>query len=398
MPTKKKKKTDLLKLNLGAGETPLKGYENLDRMTGQEIYPLAYDDGVADEIRASHVLEHFSHRDTAAVLADWIRVLKPGGVLKIAVPDFEKIIAGVIAHASINVEGYLMGGHVDENDRHGAIFTGQKLCELLSGLGMERIHNWTPTEIDCSSLPISLNVKAFKPSIPHGEAPFNGVTFCLAAPRYGPSEHHRCILETLARFKARVRIVSGCFWNQHLGEAIEAEIAEPDCRYICTLDYDSVFAPDDVAELYRIMETHPEIDALLPMQSGRGSDKPLFTMRDHDGVPMKEVLPGVFEGITCKVATGHFGLTFIRAEKLRQLPRPWMVGVPDSDGRWTSGRIDPDIYFWYEWAKAKNTIHMANHVVIGHIEDVIMWPKDDLTPCYQRVSDYIKGGKPKEAR
>jgi len=49
------------RLNLGAGDKPLDGYINLDRKTGQECFPLAYDDGSVDVIRASHILEHFPH-------------------------------------------------------------------------------------------------------------------------------------------------------------------------------------------------------------------------------------------------------------------------------------------------------------------------------------------------
>ena len=50
-------------------------------------------DGYADLVRASHVLEHYSWRDTVAVMSEWARVLKPGGVLQIAVPNFDYIIA-----------------------------------------------------------------------------------------------------------------------------------------------------------------------------------------------------------------------------------------------------------------------------------------------------------------
>src|ERR1043166_5452414 len=71
------------RLNLGAGNAPLLGYSNIDRSYkechGQtdeaggillcgEAFPLClefprtpYGDDVAEEIRASHVLEHFSH-------------------------------------------------------------------------------------------------------------------------------------------------------------------------------------------------------------------------------------------------------------------------------------------------------------------------------------------------
>ena len=58
---------DNMKLNLGAGEQQLEGYTNLDRKTGQEVYPLSgfltdhreldECDRNITEIRASHVLE-----------------------------------------------------------------------------------------------------------------------------------------------------------------------------------------------------------------------------------------------------------------------------------------------------------------------------------------------------
>lgn len=389
---------EILKLNLGAGGCELPGYKNMDRKTGEEVYPLELPDACADEIRASHVLEHFSHRVTMDVLKEWVRVLKPGGALKVCVPDMEVICHTVAAGIPINAEGYLMGGHMDSDDHHGAVFTRDKLSAMFCEAGLERVRIFTSDVQDCSSLEISLNMVGYKPSVPTGELAFDGVTFVLATPRYGPSEHHRCIYEALQKVKARVRSFSGCFWNQHLCNAIEDEIARPECRYICTLDYDSLFTTQDVVELYRIMETHPHIDALVPMQSGRGSNAPLFTMRDKYGKSMSTVPAGTFDGLTSEIATGHFGLTFIRADKLRDLPKPWMVGRPAADGGWGDGHVDPDIDFWFKWSESGRRVSLANHVVIGHIEDCILWPCADLSPIYQRVSDYIKHGKPPEAR
>lgn len=45
-------------------------------------------DGTADVIYGCHILEHFHRRDVPRVLAEWFRILKPGGTLRIAVPDF----------------------------------------------------------------------------------------------------------------------------------------------------------------------------------------------------------------------------------------------------------------------------------------------------------------------
>ena len=81
----------MIRLDLGAGEISPPGYVPMGNAHGRPIYPLAIKDDSVDEIRCSHALEHFPHGRLADVLADWVRVLKPGGVLRIAVPDFAKI-------------------------------------------------------------------------------------------------------------------------------------------------------------------------------------------------------------------------------------------------------------------------------------------------------------------
>lgn len=45
-----------------------------------------------DEVRASHVLEHFFLKEMDSVLAEWVRVLAPGGVLRLIVPDLSIVL------------------------------------------------------------------------------------------------------------------------------------------------------------------------------------------------------------------------------------------------------------------------------------------------------------------
>jgi len=84
-----------LKLHLGCGRRILPGWCNVDvvdlpgldlRCAVDRMPMLA--DGSADVAYASHILEHFQRRDVPRVLAEWRRVLRPGGTLRIAVPDF----------------------------------------------------------------------------------------------------------------------------------------------------------------------------------------------------------------------------------------------------------------------------------------------------------------------
>jgi predicted SAM-dependent methyltransferase len=50
---------------------------------------LPFEDCFADQVNASHILEHFSFRETISVLREWIRVLKIGGRLIIVVPNLK---------------------------------------------------------------------------------------------------------------------------------------------------------------------------------------------------------------------------------------------------------------------------------------------------------------------
>ena len=51
-----------------------------------------FEEGSADLIYASHCLEYFDRQEVADVLGEWRRVLKPGGVLRLAVSDFRALI------------------------------------------------------------------------------------------------------------------------------------------------------------------------------------------------------------------------------------------------------------------------------------------------------------------
>lgn len=152
-----------LKLNLGAGAFPLDGYENLDHKTNQEIYPLPFASGTVAEVRASHVLEHFRQSEVQAVVKEWARVLKPGGWLKLAVPDFAWIANYYLKGGRRYVQQFTMGGQTDEDDFHKTIFDETSLTGLLQRAGLVEVQPWAAEIEDCSSLDVSLNLMAKKP-------------------------------------------------------------------------------------------------------------------------------------------------------------------------------------------------------------------------------------------
>jgi len=87
-----------MKLNLGCGDRPLKGYINIDNRPGvgdvnEDVFTLpSFSPQSVEEIAASHVLEHASYDRTHAVLQRWHELLVPGGILHVAVPDFDKVL------------------------------------------------------------------------------------------------------------------------------------------------------------------------------------------------------------------------------------------------------------------------------------------------------------------
>lgn len=91
-------KTDKVKLNLGCGEVLEAGYINIDLHSSKADIKMdvvnmgRFGDNSVDEIRASHLLEHFSKKEVSDALREWHRVLKIGGIIHIEVPDLEYIL------------------------------------------------------------------------------------------------------------------------------------------------------------------------------------------------------------------------------------------------------------------------------------------------------------------
>jgi len=386
-----------MKLNLGAGGHELAGFQSVDAKDGQGIYPLAYPDDSAEEIYASHVLEHFSHQHAMAVLSEWVRVLKPGGRIRIAVPDFEQVAKRYLAGEEIQVQGLVMGGQVDEHDYHRCIYDREALTELMEAAGLERIEPWQPEINDCSSYPISLNLAGYKPVFTLAEKPrAKKFGAAMSVPRLGFMDNFFCALAAFPKLGIELRKYSGAFWGQCLERCIEMFIAEG-CDYVITVDYDTVYTRQDVATLMRLALEHPEADAIAALQQGRTQGFPLMTIRGEDGRPRPELPIDYFESDLARASTAHFGLTAIKVEALQAMPRPWFWSQPAPDGTWGEGRLDDDVYFWRQWEKQGRTLYVAPRVVVGHAELMVQWPSRDFETIYQHSSEFWKGGKPSDA-
>lgn len=92
-----------MRLNIGCGEKRLPGYTGVDVVArgaadivapAQQI-PLA--NNVADEVLAIHLLEHFYQWEADDALAEWKRLLKPGGKLALELPNLKKCMENILS-------------------------------------------------------------------------------------------------------------------------------------------------------------------------------------------------------------------------------------------------------------------------------------------------------------
>lgn len=383
-----------MKLNLGCGEHPIEGWENWDRKNGHEVWPLeGVADASVDEIRASHVLEHFSHAKVPEVVAEWARVLRPGGRLRIAVPDFRKIADWYVSGEKRNIQGYVMGGHSDADDAHGTVFDRDALSRVMSKAGLIGMRRWIqdPKQCnDCSTMDVSLNIEAWKP---HRKPK---VVVLLSIPRVGFLNQMFCVSEAIVRNQWELVKHMGVWWHHSLTTLMEKAIHDG-FDYAMAVDYDTLFHADDARQIIEHMEVDQSIDVLCPVQMKRTKGHVLLTMRDKDGKMVTLVDdPTTMDVHAIDINSGHFGMTGIRLSSLARMRKPWFVEQPDDQDGWQDGRVDPDIHFWLQAKKCGLRTCLCPQVAVGHMELMVSWPDANWHPIHRHVEEWDDKGRPKE--
>lgn len=118
-----------LRLHLGCGSTVVPGWENIDKSPTARVPPqlrtvlrrvgllseqqaaadfpagivhadvrqgLSYDGGTVAFVYSSHMIEHLARWQALELLRECRRVLKPGGVVRIATPDLAELVAAYV--------------------------------------------------------------------------------------------------------------------------------------------------------------------------------------------------------------------------------------------------------------------------------------------------------------
>ncbi|HPD34094.1 MAG TPA: methyltransferase domain-containing protein, partial [Candidatus Kapabacteria bacterium] len=134
-----------LMLHLGSQGVVLDGFDNLDAQPQSskeiqcDVRQLPYSNESADMILAIDLLQVYSHRETDAVLKEWVRVLKKGGSMILSVPDLKRILndyySGNLPISEANQ--YIFGKQANDYDYHYNGFDDMSLQKHLQSAGLQ---------------------------------------------------------------------------------------------------------------------------------------------------------------------------------------------------------------------------------------------------------------------
>lgn len=183
------KQSEKIKLHLGCGNKHIDGFINIDVRPLESVDLVeditilkSFSKDSVDLIYSSHVLEHFGRNEYMSVLSNWYNLLKPGGVLRICIPDFEKVVEHYIENKDLRIlRGFLYGGQNYAQNFHYCTWDFNTMSEDLKLIGFNNVqkYDWRVTEhshiddFSQSYLPhmektngklMSLNIEATKPN------------------------------------------------------------------------------------------------------------------------------------------------------------------------------------------------------------------------------------------
>lgn len=112
-----------LYLNLGCGPHFIEGWQNLDLIDHPKVrrfdlrQPLPFATGSAAAVFTEHFLEHLSKDEALRFLAECKRVLKPGGAIRISMPDLQHLLRCYSGRSLIKLTG---------------VWEPQSLCDMVN--------------------------------------------------------------------------------------------------------------------------------------------------------------------------------------------------------------------------------------------------------------------------
>lgn len=173
-------------VNLGCGNNSGREFTNVDVLKFPNIHHIheieklpMFADNSVDMVYGSHVVEHIPMERLMAALTEWKRVLKPGGIFRFSVPDFDQIIK-IYEGNNRDVKSVRdqILGQKPPYDNHYSVWNRKFGEEILTKAGFTNIRTWSPETADHhdfkdrssraldttsgSKIPVSLNLEAEK--------------------------------------------------------------------------------------------------------------------------------------------------------------------------------------------------------------------------------------------
>jgi predicted SAM-dependent methyltransferase len=155
------KSSKAVQLHLGCGKKCIPRFIHIDQNSHshidykRDVRDLSiFTNDYVDLIYASHILEYFFRDEVDDVLVEWRRVLKPGGLLRLAVPDFEAIVKVYQKYNDLDHQGILgplygKWPYGDDPDKqnftyHRTVYDFNSLKKVLLRTGFHNIqrYNW----------------------------------------------------------------------------------------------------------------------------------------------------------------------------------------------------------------------------------------------------------------
>lgn len=306
------------RLHLGCGEKILAGYVNVDLYGPKADLKLdvadltLFDDDSVDEIYMNAVFEHLFANQHAPALAEWRRVLRPGGVLRIeSTPDFDAVVQAYVAGAAGNTRprfdldevvrythGEIWSNEV--GDLHKDIFTRAKMKRLLEAAGFE-IERLESTRWGNEPHAVNIDVTGKKPleagrahpvavtTAAAPRAPTFGAVYCVYdddswlgdsfasvydactsvlflvgdEPWHGRPTSNTRTLEVIAQLPdqaRKVRVIRGAWATETEQRNAGLEILrEAGVDYCFVVDADEIYDEAALARMMRFAAGHPEV-------------------------------------------------------------------------------------------------------------------------------------------
>ena len=125
---------------------------NHDHLDYNDVRKLDFANDSVDLIYCSHLLEYFDRSEITEVLKEYKRVLRKGGILRIAVPDFEQM-AKLYVEKNYGLHNFLgpLYGRMQMKDSfiyHKTTYDFSELKSTLESSGFSNVdrYDWRKTE------------------------------------------------------------------------------------------------------------------------------------------------------------------------------------------------------------------------------------------------------------